>query len=178
MAQQPFGSFIPTTSVWDVTSIYQTEGITPELKELLVRLYQNLNNMAVSTNLKDAGYYNTQEFVNGQQFFPNPANSSQTAVQPDFRSVFRMIVNFGALPNAGTKSVAHGIAMTSSFSFTRIYATATNPTTPKFIPIPYASNSANSSVEINVDGTNVNITTAANLTAYTITYVILEYLKS
>lgn len=178
MPQQPFGSFIPTTSVWDVSSIYQTEGLSPELKELLVRLYQNLNNMAVSTNLKDAGYYDTNEFVNGQQFFPNPATNSTTQTRPDFRAVFRKVIDFGALPNAGVKSVAHGIGITPATTFTRIYATANDLTAQSYIPIPYASNVANTNIELYVDATNVNIATASNYSSYTVTYVVLEYLQN
>ncbi len=102
------------------------------------------------------------------------------------RQVFRKVIAFGALPNAGTKSVAHGIDTLPQdlpnnyigFSFTRIYATATDPVNELYIPIPYASNVAANVIEINVDATNVNITTASNKTAYTITYVVLEYIKS
>jgi len=179
MSQQPFGSFIPTTSVWDVSSIYQTEGLSPELKELLVRLYQNLNNMAVSSNLKDAGYYDTNEFVNGQQFFPNPNANSTTQTRPDFRSVFRLVINFGALPNAvGTKSVAHGLTVNGNFTFTRIYATANDTVGFSYIPIPYASSNAADIIELSVDATNVNITVASDKSAYTVTYVVIEYMKN
>lgn len=175
------GSFLPTTSVWDVNEIYSTEVTSPAFKELLVRLYQNLNNMAVSVNTRDAGFYSNQEFVNGQKFFPNPSLSSNTTTSPQQRQVFRMVVNFGALPNTTTKSVAHNITVTPSTSFTRIYGTATLPTAGSYsyIPVPYSSTvNVNQNVELFVDDTNVNITTAANYAAYTICYIVLEYIKS
>ena len=50
------GSFIPTTQVWDVNEIYSTEVTSPAFKELLVRLYQNINAQSLSLNSKDAGY--------------------------------------------------------------------------------------------------------------------------
>ena len=36
------GSYIGTTQVWDVSQIYDIEVNSPEFKELIVRLYQNI----------------------------------------------------------------------------------------------------------------------------------------
>lgn len=171
------GAFVPSTNIWDVSALYSTEVTSPEFKELLVRLYQNINNICIALNIKDTGYYVLEEFVNGQLFFPNPALTSKTSQSPSYRQDFRKVINFGMLPNNSTRSVPHGITITSGFSFTRIYATATNSTATSFIPIPYASNTPGEDIELNVDSTMVNITTGSDRTAYTITYVILEYIK-
>lgn len=171
------GSFVPTSYIWDVARLYEVDVNSDEFKELLVRLYQNLNLMAIVLNGKDTGIYNTFELVNGQTFFPNPALNSSTPVTPTFRQVYRTVVNFGALPNAGTKSVPHGITITPVTTFTRIYATASDPTGNFYIPIPYASATAADNVEIYVDATNVNIITAIDKTNFTTCYVILEYLQ-
>jgi len=170
------GLFIPTTNIWDVQQIQEVDVNSEQFKELLVRLYQNVNNIALAVNLKDSGYYNTLEFVNSQLFFPNPALSSKTAQTAVFRQVYRKVINFGALPNTGAKSVNHYIDVNPAFSFTRIYATATNPDV-EFIPIPYASASGADNIELSVSDTQVTITTASDRTAFTITYVILEFLK-
>lgn len=172
-----YGLYVATTNIWDVSQLYSTEVTDPAFKELLVRLYQNVNNIATALNLKDSAYYDLNEFVNGQMFFPNPANSSATTAAPAYRNVYRLIVNFGALPNTATKSVAHGIPITSGYTFTRIYATASDTTGLTYIPIPYASPTDANEVELNVDATNVNITTGSNRTNYNVCYVILEYLK-
>jgi hypothetical protein len=177
-ARGDFGSFIPTTQVWDVSEVYSTEVTSPAFKELLVRLYQNINMQSISVNAKDSGYYNTSEFVNGQLFFPNPALDSSTATTPTFRQVFRKVINFGALPNTAAKTAAHGITVTDAVTFTRIYATATNTTAHAYIPIPYASSVLANNIELSVDGTNVTITTGSDRTAFNVTYVVLEYLKS
>ena len=179
MPNNNVGSFIPTTSVWDVSEIYSTEVTSPAFKELLVRLYQNLNNMAVSVNTRDAGYYANQEFVNGQIYFPNPANNSTTSSAPAQRQVFRKVVNFGALPNTAAKTAAHGITITPSVTFTRIYATASNTAGSVFVPIPYASTTAvANNIELSVGAANVTITTGINQTAFTVCYVVLEYIKT
>ena len=179
------GLYIATTNVYDVAEIYEIDVNSPEFKELLVRLYQNANNMALALNQKDSGLYQTQEFVDGQVWF-NP-NSSRII---DARSDFRKVVNFGPLPDTTTKSVAHNIPIAQAnqsstfnpYSFTRIYATAScqNPTTGlSYIPIPYSSvSSVIDDIEIFIDETYVNIKTAIDYSKYTICYVVLEYLKN
>lgn len=175
------GAFVPTNYLWDIQKLESGPLNDEEFRLLLVRLYQNINNIALVLNMKETGMYNnTAQFVNSQVFFPNPALNSSTSQTPTFRQVYRTVINFGALPNAGTKTVPHGITCTTSTSFTRIYATATKPTVPfEYLPIPYSSVTAVAdNIEIFVDATNVNIITAANYSAYTITYVILEYLQN
>jgi len=175
---QNTGSFVPTNYIWDIAQLYQVEINSDGFKELMVRLYQNIGLIALVLNTKDSAYYNTSEFINGQLFFPNPANNSSTSAAPDFRQVYRTVVNFGALPNTGTTSVPHKITVTPKTTFTRIYGAASNTTGNSYLPLPYASSTAANNIELNVDATNVNITTGSNRSLYTITYVILEYLQS
>lgn len=171
------GLFIPSTQVWDVDEINRVDVQSKEFKELLVRLYQNLNRMAVAVNLKDSAIYDTSEFVNGQTFFPNPTLTSASATTPVMRQVYRFVVNFGALPNAATKNVAHRLTINGAYTFTRIYGTASDPVGSTYIPLPYAASVLNDNIELYVDGTNVSITTAADYSAYTACYVVLEYIK-
>ena len=170
-----FGAFVPTTYIFDLEYVANTLGTdSDEERELQVRLYQAVNNIILTTNVKDTGYYITTEFVTGSSFFTLTNSSSQ------MRPVYRTTVNFGALPSTGTKSVAHGLTgIGTTYSFTRIYGCSTNPNT-KFIPLPYVSASAiTNNLELNADPTNVNITTGGtNYSSYTTTYVILEYLKN
>jgi hypothetical protein len=172
-----YGAFIPTSQVWDVSEIMQTEVTSPAFKELLVRLYQNMNNISMSVNQKESAFYTNDEFVTGQQFPPVNVDS-RTQSQPAQRQSFRKMIDFGALPNAATKSIPHGLIINSGFSFTRIYATSTNTATLNFVPIPYVSVNNTEPIEIWVDATNVNIATISDYSGYTITYVILEYLKN
>jgi hypothetical protein len=180
MAKSPqYGAFVPTTNIWDPTTLYTANLSSPEeLRELLVRMYQNLNNMANILNIKDTGMYQVSEFVNGQLFYSNPNFNSTTANQPALRQVLRKVINFGALPNAGTKSVPHNIICTAATTFTRIYGCATNPSTA-YIPLPYSSSAdVAHNIELFADTTNVNVTTGSNYSTYTTTYIILEYLQT
>jgi len=175
------GSFVTTTYIVDPALIHQLQQETPQLRDVLIRIAQSLNYNSLSMNTRDAGYYVQEEFVCGQIYYPNPINSSTTGntpLSPEFRQVFRKIIFFGALPNAGTKSVPHGLVITTGFSFTRIYATASDQIAFSYLPIPYASVVLINNIELNVDAVNVNITTGIDRTAYTTTYVVLEYIKS
>lgn len=186
--QNQVGAFVPTSFIWDVARITDIDVNSQEFKELLVRLYQNVVNIANTLNIKDSGYYNVLEFVNGQLFFPNPLFTSQSLETTSFRQVLRKVINFGALPNTGTKSVPHGITCEAfsagppiipGTSFTRIYATASDQTGLTYIPIPYSSTtSLADNIELNVDNTNVNITTGSNRSNFNETYIILEYLQT
>jgi hypothetical protein len=185
--QNQVGAFVATSYIWDVARLHEIEVNSPEFKELLVRLYQNLANIANVLNIKDSGYYNVLEFVNGQLFFPNPNFDSQTSQTATYRQVIRKVINFGPLPNTGTKSVAHGITciafsagppIVPGTTFTRIYATATDNTGLNYIPIPYASPILANNIELSVDSTNVTITTGSNRSNFNICLVILEFLQT
>ncbi len=169
------GLFVSTTNIWELDQLQGKDIDNKSIRELLVRLYQNINNIAITLNLKESAYYPLNEFINGQLFFTNPLEATSNY---NGRQVFRTVVNFGALPNATTKSIPHNISTFTTFSFTRIYGCSTNPLTMNYIPIPYSSASAvANNIELSVDSTNVSITTGIDQTAYTTTYVILEYIK-
>lgn len=189
---QRAGSFVQTTQVWDQAQLEQANVNSPEFKKLLVRLYQNINQIAVVLNTKSTGAYYEQEFVTGDLFFPNPANtlSSTLPIAPVERQVSRAVVNFGALPNTTLKSMPHQLDVGPQWTFVKIYGCATNPSlfsnaTPpnppprqNYIPIPYvdATGVIANNIELYVDQTNVNIQTAADYSAWTVTYVIIEWI--
>lgn len=171
------GLYVSSTNVWDISSFFTGELTQDQLRELFVRLYQNINNISTALNLKDSGYYDLTEFNCGQQFFPNPAQTELTAnPEPLYRSVYRSVYNFGALPNTATKTMPHNLPLsttTSTYTFTHIYGAASVPNSAG-IPLPYTGTST---VELWIDATNINIKTSADFSAYTTTYIILEYLK-
>ena len=51
------GAFVPTTFILDVAKIQEVNVNSEEFKELLVRLYQNLNRMSLVLNVKESAYY-------------------------------------------------------------------------------------------------------------------------
>ena len=150
------GNFLPE-QVW----------LSDDLPTFQAEVKKLLENDAKMINRKDTGQYETVEGMINQQFFG--------ATPQVKRQIFRKVLECGGLPNAGLTTTAHGIAgITNTWMFTRIYGTARDPVGLRWIPLP---NSINFQVELSVDSVNVNIRTAANLTAFTYTIVVLEYYK-
>jgi hypothetical protein len=176
------GSFVATTNIWDVQQIQSVNVNSADFKELLVRLYQNINNIALALNIKDVGYYSTNEFLNGQLFFPNPNAADNSVQSSTYRQVYRTVVNFGALPNTGSKSVVHNIDIDtvtpSIYSFTRIYGAASKTDQTAFIPLPYASPTLNLNIQVDITPTQVTITTDFDYSGYETSYIVLEYIKN
>jgi len=175
---EDIGLYVPTTQVWDVDEIYGMDVSSKEFKELLVRMYQNLNTSAVVLNKKESAIYSDREFLTGQVYFPTASDATETG-DSIFRPTYRKVIDFGALPNANFKDVAHNITFTDNVIFTRIYGAATNPTYGAVagIPIPYASPTDADNIELSVGNANVTITTGSNRTAFTQCYVVLEYIN-
>lgn len=172
---QQVGSFIPSSNIWDVSAIYQTEGISPQLQELLVRMYQNLNMMAINVNLKDTGYYDTTEFVDSCLWFPNPAYNSTTTTYPAYRQETRVVLYITSLP-PGALSVNHNITVTPETTFTKPISGMANDTIGNnYYPI----SASGSGVDISVTA-NATQVTLVNNTAITfnVVYVVLSYLQN
>lgn len=154
-------SFVPN----DLLIPTKFESANPILTDYFRRMVSALND-------KDIGQYNTIPTVNGQKWFtPGDANRE--------RFVYRLVVDFGALPNTATKTVAHNIPTTGNTVFTRIYGTSTDlgaTTITAAIPLPFSSTTLNQNIILSVDATNVIITTGIDYSAYTTTYVVLEYI--
>ena len=180
------GQFVPTTDIFDVQSLFEENINSDSWKLFLIRQREIMNRVILALNAKETALYNLAEFLPGQQWFPNPATLDSTtdpSSEQLYRQTFRTVVDFGALPDATTKSVAHNITdVSKAFSVTRIYGAATLPSATtadiRFIPLPYSSVTAvDDNIEIWADATNVNVKTASDYSAYTISYIILEVLK-
>lgn len=175
-----FGAFIANTNVWDTNEIYSAQ-LDPKLQELMVKLFQNLNDMALLVNIKDTGYYVDQEFVNSQAYYPNPNLSSTSSTSPTLRQVYRKVVRmnptFSTLPNTGTIAIPHNLRPNSSWTFKCIYGTASDTVNFVYIPLPYASPTLANNIELSVDANFVYITTGSNRTNFNSVDIVLEYLK-
>jgi len=140
--------------------------IPEDYQEAQLFLKKTLESFARMINRKDTAQYET---VEAQVNHTYPGTAPQ--IKED---IFRKIVNFGALPNAATKTVAHGLTVNDNWFFTRIEAFAHSQADNRFIPVPNfgAFNSA-----LWVTYTDVNIAATFDLSNYTRCYVILEYYK-
>lgn len=169
-----FGQFLQTTFILDVDQLQQIDVKSPEFRELLVRLYQNLNSVILSLNVKDSGYFPYQEFVCGKVYNPQQSNDFENLG----RLVYRTTVNFGALPAAGTKSVAHNIPdINSSWRLTDYYGAGTNPNILEAVDLPYPSTIPANILEVWVDSTNVNVRTGGKDYSQYLAEIVIEYTK-
>ena len=180
MAQNK-GYFLPTTQTWDVTEIYQTDVNSEKFKELMVRMTQQIGNIAQQVNSKGSGLHNAQEFATGDTFYANPANSSAGDTKATGRPVFRKTINMlptGTLPNTGTLTMAHGLTLTSACTLTKLDGAATNAAGTSMIPLPYASPILVDNIALYADATNIYVTTGKDRTNYTKCNVVIEFLKN
>lgn len=172
------GSYIPTTSITEIGKIYELQGVSEEQKEILVKLYQYFNNIALVLNTKETALFPIYEMNSSGLMF------GTTATEFEMRPIYYATINFGALPNAGTKSVAHNIYFAGTptkVKFIDHKCWSTDPVNLIAIPIPYVGDPASvnnlQDVQINVDTTNINITTGIDRTSFTETIVTLYYIK-
>ncbi len=174
---------LPTNYIFDVSQLYEVDVKSAEFKELLVRLYQNVNAMNMAINAKESSYYDLNEFINNQFFFPNPQyNSGVTnTLKPNYRSVIRKVFNFpqvaGVALGPGTTTIAHNIAISSGTSFTRIYGTASDRTSNNYYPLPWASAAGLTNIELLVNATDISVTNNSGI-VFDVCYVILEFLTN
>lgn len=169
--QQLTGAFIQSTPLFDA-QFWRSEDASPEqLKDLLVLMHQQLNQMAIILNLKTTGYHLLTSFNNSNQWFnPNTTDPLQ------LRSEFTVVVNIGAL-GAGVTNAPHGISIPagSTIKFTYIGGAATDSAGLNFYPLPAPLGGAND-IQIIVNATNVVITNNSGVN-FTSAYVVLKYLE-
>ncbi len=92
----------------------------------------------------------------------------------DGKPIYKKSINFGTLPNATTKNVAHGISTIDKIL--DMFGCAVDAST--VIPLPYANPTSSSAVALFRDGTNISIITGTNRTNYTYCYITLLYTKT
>lgn len=159
-----FQSFLPVYSAipenWD------------DARPFIVEQFKRIAN---SVNFKEIGFFIDEEVLSGKAFIPGISTgyTSQT-----FRQVLRKVIDFGMLPDTTTKNVPHEIDIDGNFTLISLTACATDPVAFVSIPIPYVDTVALANqIEIDIDATNINITTGSNRNNFTRCYVILEYLQ-
>lgn len=116
-------------------------------------------------NSKAIGIYSTQSIPCGKQLYLGQKSYD----------VFRLTLDFGALPNAAAKVVAHNISPYTGFRLLNMFLSATDSTTGNAFSLQYYS-IAGGDITLQIDPTNVTVTTASNYSAYNVSYVIIEFL--
>lgn len=140
-----------------------------DFEQFRIRFLQLYTLLARSVNVRGIAIFDQTEFLCGEQW-PTQGNAQSK------RSTYRTIYFIGGIAAGATSTTPHGLSTVTSF--TNIYGTAITDT-PDNRPIPYASATlVTNQIEINVDGTNINIINGATAPNITSAIVVLEYLKN
>lgn len=141
-----------------------TQRFFPQDEGLQRELNNSYTSIASAVNDRDIAVYSQSVISTGQKFDFLADDRTQEAR--------RKVIRFGAIAAGATVSLAHGL---SGFStFTRIYGVARTST--NWEPLPYASNVANTLVELFVDFNNVTIINGAAAKAILDVIVVVEFI--
>ena len=125
-------------------------------------LSENAQDNVINT-LNEERSYSTEEVNTGKKWI-------------DGKPIYRKVVNYGALPNATSKAVAHNI--TNIDYVVSMQGVASIPAGNK-IPLPYVDTTTFSNgVQMYTTSNDVVLQTQANRSNYTNTYVTIEYTKT
>lgn len=126
-----------------------------------------------SYNIKDT---TARDFISNMNYSFNEVNTGVKWL--DGKDIYRKVINFGSLPNAGykPKDVPHGI--TNIQHFVKVYGIIYVGTTA--LPLPYVSGNEENldMITVQANPTSVYIITGSDMSFVSDTYVILEYTKN
>ena len=128
-----------------------------------------------STDIQYPSAKAVKEYVDKKQTYSTDEIVVGTWI--DGKPIYRKVINFGSLPNANFKNVAHGIE--NFEDMTKIIAIG-KTTDGKCYPIPLVGNGSvfsGATATMRVDATNIIIATTTNISSHT-SIVILEYTKT
>ena len=168
-ANAGMGNYVQQTPLFEIARLQQVDIKSEEFKQLLVQLYQQVNNIALELNSKDTGYYINQE-VNISSILYNLTSSNPQNQRPIYRKTF-----FTGVINAGVNNIPHGLTITATWDFVKILGAAKNTAGGIYIPLPYVSVAA-TPVQVSVNNVNIVINNASGV-VYDSGYITLEFVK-
>lgn len=141
-----------------------------EIKTVVNGLVVNTNSNSQESSyscdyINDCNTYSTDETFTGKYWING-------------KKIYRKIINFGALPNSTTKSVAHGISNLDEVLL--LNAIAKSGTSYKTIPDVISTNAAQyltGQIKISISSGNIVIYTESNQSSFS-AYITIEYTKT
>lgn len=148
--------FLITSKEWPVD---------PDL--LRQELTKSYTEIAFATNTRTIGIYDKFEVVTGNQWY-NTANPAKR--QQSYRQAYSL--DSATIAN-NPNPISHGLSNLSRFLL--IFGTAITDT-GNYIPLPYASASADKNIELLVTNSNINIILGSSSPSLNTINIVLEYL--
>lgn len=144
---------------------------SPENYEDFTEIFEREYKKAIDAiNSKEGGLYLPQELSTFQKYY-DPENPLET------RNVYRKLIIFGELPNNSSKRVQHNITFTNVTRVTRVYGAANDPSGLNFIPLPFSSTTLADNVMVELDETDVIVTTGSDRSNFEFSTIVIEYIK-
>jgi len=111
ISSQQLESYLP---VYDTVPETWEEG-----RQFLIEQLKKISN---AVNVREIGWFLDQELLSGKQFIPG------AATPPQVRTIFRKVINTGALIVGANPGIAHGIIFDANFTLVALWVAATNST--------------------------------------------------
>lgn len=138
--------------------------------------YANYNGCAVRITLK---YTKTTDSANSFKYAdPNDYSTSEKIIGSwiDGKPLYQKTISCGALPNATTKTVAHGISGTYSIKSIQGYANYSTDTMP--LPHTGVGDAAGANaISVAISGSNIVVKTGSDRSNYS-AYITIKYTKT
>lgn len=148
-------------------------------EEFRTRMIQVINDMCISINSKESGWYSDESTITGEKVLPTYSKNLEGAQSVYYRTVRRKVIYTGALPNSSTKSIAHNIEFPKKSVGWRLWGCASqineNEELQGFLQIPYAHPTPANCIALYCDRQNIIITTGTNRTNFNFSFVVVEY---
>lgn len=148
-------------------------------EEFRTRMIQVINDMCISINSKESGWYSDESTITGEKVLPTYSKNLEGSQSVYYRTVRRKCIFTGSLPNNSTKSIPHSIQFPKKSVGWRIWGCASeidgNEELQRFIHLPHAHPSALNAIAISCNRNNIDITTGTNRTNFNFSFVVVEY---
>ena len=130
-----------------------------------------------SNNLSDAVFAIAVRNIFIDQYMSSYRTyETQVGYWIDGKPLYQKTIDCGALPNAGNKSVAHGISNIKRII--NFYGYAYRQTDDTFIVLPHVQNNVSSIVWLSCNMTDIGITSDSNRSTYAESYITIQYTKT
>lgn len=150
-SDQFFESYVP---VYDAVPETWEDG-----REFLVEHLKKISN---AVNIREIGWLLDEELLAGKQFIPGTSSANNQT----FRSVFRKVIDTGALVAGLNPGKLHGIKFDTNFTLVDLWVSATQDATP-------IANTFSDPSNVSIGVTNINIISPL---AYDRSFAFVEYL--
>jgi hypothetical protein len=94
----------------------------------------------------------------------------------DGKTIYKKTINFGSLPNATSKSVAHGISGYENFISFSGWAKLSGSNV--FFSLPHTDTIAANSIRVNVNSGNVEVIAGIDRTTFTTSFITVYFTKT